>query len=195
MPQIDQKAPSILLNCICFGRKITLLTDHCGLATIFRHGHTAISCHLNAKVALLLSAHPCDIKYWKPEFHANAGSLSRPPLLMTSAVQKKEHIFQFLQLEEVPFTSAQVCQHRRNVPTLFTLMDIVVNERNEEDTSELNSCVLKQKDLGLGPGLCKLPHFFHETGQKRHGNTFTMILSAHSRRECFLWMGSQNGQS
>ncbi|KAK3528991.1 hypothetical protein QTP70_014114 [Hemibagrus guttatus] len=157
--QIEREALSIVFGVrkfyqYIFGRKFTLLTDHCPLTAIFgpHHGIPSLAASRMQRWALLLSAHTYDIKYWKSELHGNADGLSRLPLTDRVKEAQVAEIFYFSQVERAPATAAQVRKGTRNDPVLSKVMDMVMTGKGESDDLELKPYVSRRHELSVQSG-------------------------------------------
>ena len=130
--QIDKEALALVwgvkkFNLYLCGRKITLVTDHQPLTSIFNPvKSTSVTTTARlVRYAVFLGSHDYDIEYKNTTLHSNADGLSRLPLGQTMSPQNDPvDVFNMTQFETLPVSSADV---RRETSRDSTLSRVFVN--------------------------------------------------------------------
>jgi hypothetical protein len=132
--QIDKEATAIFWGLkryfkFCYGRKLTLITDHQALTSIFhpKKSLPVLSATRMLHYAQFLSGFKYDIRYRKSGDHKNADFLSRYPLHTNENAVDEVTCFQIRQIETLPIAKKQLQTETRNDPELCEIYNSLIS--------------------------------------------------------------------
>ena len=159
--QIEKEALAIIYGVrkfhqYLYRRKLTLLTDHQPLTTIFspKKGIPSLAAARLQRWAILLAAYNYDICYKPTGKHCNADGLSRLPLPSKETLQTEEgvSVFNMGQFQALPVTFQSIKTATRRDPILSKVISYVLKGWPKQPSEEVRPHFRRKEEYTIENG-------------------------------------------